>query len=196
MNSAQFSIAKLMVVVGVVALNLGAGRLILEFGPPLLLVIAPAGLAAQFFLFRLIRTRGRRRAFWAGLVAGGLPLTVCSFLWGFVFGGSTGIGVDPSTGQRIVVRTPGVAGSAQVRTIWAKYQQFAERTLNTIAKSWNMERAAPGPSPGSFVFEIVVGMAGGMLALCIIWPRAPPAASSSGHPQFRIESILALGDRS
>jgi hypothetical protein len=170
MKSAQFSIAKLMVVVGVVALNLGAGRLIFEFGPPLLLVIAPAGLAAQFFLFRLIRTRGPRRAFWAGLVAGGL-LTVCSFLWGFVFGGSTGIGVDPSTGQRIVVRTPGVAGSAQVRTIWAKYQQFAERTLNTIAKSWNMSELGAGLIAGLFVLfpMIVVGMAGGMLALCIIW---------------------------
>src|SRR5947209_18664618 len=71
MRLPRFSIGRLMIVVGLIALNLSAVRAFVSIEPWLLIGVAPAGLALQLAAFRLIRSRGRARAFWAGFLAAG-----------------------------------------------------------------------------------------------------------------------------
>jgi hypothetical protein len=60
-----------MAVVAVVALDCAAGRALWGYHRALLLGVVLTALAVQIGLFRLLLTRERRRAFWAGFVAGG-----------------------------------------------------------------------------------------------------------------------------
>ena len=90
MKYPRFSIGRLMSVVGVVALNLWVGRILFSIEPWILAGAAPIGLTMEFAVYRLICSRGRARAFWAGFLATGL-LTARSLVWG--------IYVPPRIGQ-------------------------------------------------------------------------------------------------
>ena len=66
MKLPRLSVVKLMAVVGVVAINLAAGRALLTYNPPLLVALALPALVLQVALLHLIRRRGRIRA-WAAV---------------------------------------------------------------------------------------------------------------------------------
>jgi multisubunit Na+/H+ antiporter MnhG subunit len=68
----RFSIARLMVVVGVIALNIAAVRALFSYGLEMFAGAALSGIVLQIGLFRFKRNRDGRRAFWAGFVVCGL----------------------------------------------------------------------------------------------------------------------------
>jgi hypothetical protein len=67
----RVSTKTLMAVVAIAALDFAAGRALWGYHRALLLSVVVTALAVQIGLFRLCLTRGPRRAFWAGFVAGG-----------------------------------------------------------------------------------------------------------------------------
>lgn len=80
MEGHRVSLATLMAVVLVAAINLAAGRAFLPRLGPMGWVIGLSGLALQIGLFGLIRKRGQDRVFWAGFVAAG-SLALMTFVW-------------------------------------------------------------------------------------------------------------------
>ena len=69
-----------MVVVGIAALNLAAVRILFLYNSEMLIGVALIGLALQVGIFRLMRSRGRGRAFWVGFVVCGLT-AMMAFVW-------------------------------------------------------------------------------------------------------------------
>jgi hypothetical protein len=187
MTHRRFSIGNLMVVVGIVALNLGIGRLIFSYQPEFLFAGAPAGLTLEFGVFSLIRSRGRRRAFWAGFVAA-LMLAIASLIWGLIFSGSVGIQVDPTTGERITVRTPGILAGDQIVVIWSYYGVLVERCLERLSLAGALvHRDWPDPvlqvlaGLAILLPTVVLALAGGGLALvlaCLAEARQEDAGMS------------------
>ena len=80
MSLPRVSIVKLMLIVGIAALNLAAVRILFLYNSEMLIGVAPIGLALQFGIFRLMRSRGRGRAFWVGFVVCGLT-AMMAFVW-------------------------------------------------------------------------------------------------------------------
>jgi hypothetical protein len=78
------TLARLMAVVGVVAVNTAAARALYFRDEELALGLALMGLASQFALLRAIRRRGLARAFWSGFVTTGLA-AMAMFAWGISF---------------------------------------------------------------------------------------------------------------
>jgi hypothetical protein len=60
----RLSIAKLMVVVGIIALNIAAVRTLFGYSMEMLAGAAVSGLMLQIGFLRLKRNQGGRRAFW------------------------------------------------------------------------------------------------------------------------------------
>lgn len=171
MERARFSIAKLMAVIVVIALDLALGRFVRDYNPWLAIGFLPACLALQLAAWRLIRTRGRSRAFWAGvIVAGGLA--ALSFAWGFVFSRSVGIGYNSTTGQIEGVSVPGRLGGDEVLALWSEYGEIAESCLKCVPYASDLVgRDWPDPGFQATVMVIVlvpqltIALAGGLLAL-------------------------------
>jgi hypothetical protein len=78
------TLARLMAVVGVIAVDIAAARALYLRDVELALGLALMGLASQFALLRAIRRRGRARAFWAGFVTTGFA-AMAMFTWGVSF---------------------------------------------------------------------------------------------------------------
>jgi hypothetical protein len=175
MKSVRFSVAKLMVAIGIIALDLAAGRFLLDYDAVLLVGVLPAGLALQLGLFRLIRSRGRLRAFWAGFVIAG-ALAALSFAWGIIFAGSIGIRYDWTTGKIETVSTPGSLGGDRVQALWSAYGAFAERCLERLPYASDLV-GRDWPDPASqllvalvdFLPQLFMALAGGLLALWVVW---------------------------
>jgi hypothetical protein len=120
----RLSIAKLMVGVAVVAINLGIARILFSYNPNLPVGMAQTGLALQAAVFLLIFGRGRARAFCAGFLAFGL-LAMITFIWGMLFAPNVGLAFDPTTGSTIEHRIPG----SFLWSVWSNYFQFLEAYL-------------------------------------------------------------------
>lgn len=74
------TVSHLVVLVAVVAVNLAVARS-LPADEMRLYGVGPMGLALQVAAFRLLRNRGRSRAFWAGFLVSGAA-ALASFVWG------------------------------------------------------------------------------------------------------------------
>lgn len=81
---APITLARLMVIVGIIAVEIAGFRAVLHRSAELALGLAVTGFACQFGLFCAGRCSGRARAFWAGFVAIGLVM-MATFAWGICF---------------------------------------------------------------------------------------------------------------
>jgi hypothetical protein len=168
MRLPRFSIGKLMIVVGLIALNLAAGRVLYSIEPWLLVGIAPAGLALQFAAFRLIRSRGPARAFWAGFLAVGL-LAAWSLVAAMLFRTSVNVAINRTTGQPMFWTTPGYRGADQAWAVWTGYIVLVEKGLAHLPSTAGiLERGdAVDAIVGvvvAFLPQFVIALAGGLLA--------------------------------
>jgi hypothetical protein len=80
----RLTLARLMAVVGVIAVDLAAARALYLRDVELALGLALMGLASQFAFLRAIRRRGRARAFWLGFATTGYA-AMALFTWGSCF---------------------------------------------------------------------------------------------------------------
>src|SRR4051812_13353628 len=80
MNTPRLTIAKLIAVVAVVAVNLGVARALVASGMWFLLATAVTGLAIQIAIVCMVRGRGYSRVFWSGFATCGLAAAV-SCVW-------------------------------------------------------------------------------------------------------------------
>ncbi len=114
MRIPRLSLAKLMIVVGLAALNLAAIRVLHDYNSEILLGVALAGLALQVALFQFLHSRGRRRAFWAGFLVCGL-MAISTFIWAMLFPEVFGLS---RTG--VLHITPG----SPLYSVWHGYEGF------------------------------------------------------------------------
>jgi hypothetical protein len=66
MNRPRLSMAKLMAIVAIIALNIAAVRALIFSRMELAIGLMPFGIVLQFGLLKAIRNRGRSRFFWTG----------------------------------------------------------------------------------------------------------------------------------
>jgi hypothetical protein len=130
MKLPRLSIAEIMTVVGIVALNLAATRAFPDDNHELLGGVAPMAVTVQVGIFSLIRSRGRVRAFGAGFVAFG-SLAMASFVGAGFFSPSDSVSIDPKTGQAVVRTSPG----APIWVLWSRYGRFVFKTLESLPNS-------------------------------------------------------------
>ena len=157
MRIARFSVSSLMAVVGIVALNLTAARRLAAYDDLLMVGVMPTALVLQVALFRLIRTQGRRRAFWAGFLTAGL-LAVLSFVWANRLSSSVGIAKDAVTGKTKIVVIPGSFGGDQMGAIWFGYFHVVARCLPHLPH-YQLVAAVVILMP-----QMLAALAGGLLA--------------------------------
>ncbi len=177
MTSLRFSVAKLMAVVGIAALNLAVGRALWSYAPVLALGIMPELFVLQLGLVRWIRSRGGARAFWTGFIAVG-TLAALSFAWSVLFSGSIGIGYDSATGKFHRVSTPGILGGDQMQALWGSYDALAERCLESLPLvSGVMDRSEFDLTSQltlalvNLLPQMLAALAGGSLAVLIVKSR-------------------------
>lgn len=84
MNWPRPSIARLMTIVGVIALNIAALRFLLYSRMELAFGILPIAIALQIGLFQAIHSHGRSRVFWTGFCIAGTA-AAASFIWAATF---------------------------------------------------------------------------------------------------------------
>jgi hypothetical protein len=128
------SIGRLMVVVGIIALNLWAGSVLFSIEPWILAGAAPAGLTLEFALYRLICSRGCARAFWAGVLAAG-SLAAGSLVWGILSHESVNTGINVITGERMTITTPGLASGDRTGEVWAESLEFVVYGLARLPRT-------------------------------------------------------------
>ncbi|MDB5351787.1 MAG: hypothetical protein JWN86_3034 [Planctomycetota bacterium] len=87
MERDRTTLARLMLVVGVIAVEFAGFRAFYLINDELALALALTGLASQFALVYAIRGRGLARAFWAGFVAIG-SVMMATTAWAFTCPGS------------------------------------------------------------------------------------------------------------
>jgi hypothetical protein len=164
MSPRRKSIASLMKLVAIVALNLGIGRMIFLSEPWRLAGIAPIAMAIQFGLFFLARSSGRPRryAYWLGFETGGL-LGICSFMY---------------------ARVPDSA----VGALWEEYTVFINDLLRVHLGLSIFDRNPFDPALlivvavfGSLP-QMLMAIAGGLLGLCLGWSMRSRALSAFSPP--------------
>jgi hypothetical protein len=173
MRHPRFSIGWLMIVVGLIALNLSAGRVLLAIEPWLLIGVAPAGIALQWAAFRLIGSRGRARAFWAGFLAAGV-LAAWSLVGAMLFRTSLNIAINRTTGQYSTLTTPGSRAADQAWAAWKGYVDFVEDGLARLPSTAGILRrhdasAAVAGVVVAFLPQFGIALAGGGLAWFVAW---------------------------
>lgn len=117
MKPPRLSIAKLMVVVVIIAINFGAARILFSYNTEMLIGVALSGMVLQVGLYQLLRSRGRGRAFWAGFTACGL-MAMMSFVWAMLFPEVLGFGFE--NGSMTLFTTPG----SPLYSLWHGYADF------------------------------------------------------------------------
>lgn len=127
MKPPRFSVAKLMAVVSLVAVNLAAARALISYDLFLLTGIALPLLTLQVGLHRVICRRGRVRPFWAGFIACGLG-AIMSFYWALAFPNGVGRYVDPGTGRVVELIPPG----SLAWTLWSYYDEFVKSCIERL----------------------------------------------------------------
>jgi hypothetical protein len=151
MNVRRNTIASLMLVVVIVALNVAAARAIYLFEPWRLAGMGPITLAIQAGLFYLIRTRGRPRqyAFWAGFEVGSML-----GLWSFLY-----------------VLVP----DSKVGSVWDAYATTVNEFLRVNFALPVLNRSPFDPifltavAVFAFLPQLLMGLAAGGLALSVTW---------------------------
>jgi hypothetical protein len=168
------SVATLMVVVAVVAVNLGIARVVFAYNPVLLEGVVLSGLALQAGGLLLARSRGRIRAFWIGFLAFG-SMAMATVVWAMVFAPNVGIAHDPITGNEIIINVPG----SLMWTLWSGYFRYV---LTYVAGHLDVD-----PEPVGVITALIwslpqflVAVVGGLLCRLVAGRRQwRPARSSS-----------------
>jgi hypothetical protein len=168
-----------MAVVGIVALNLAASRGLAAYDGMLVVGVMPIALVLQFALFRLIRTQGRRRAFWAGFLTAGF-LMMLSFVCANRLSGSVGVAKDPVTGKSRRVVVPGSFGGDQMYATWQGYVGLVVSCL-PYAPQNRLVAAAILLMP-----QVLAALAGGLLA----WLVSRGAESLRSNANGRHATII------
>jgi hypothetical protein len=153
MNLPRHSIARLMWLVGIVALNLAIGREIFLSEPWRLAGIGPIAVVIQLGLVCLIRARGRPRryAFWTGFEAG----SILGF-WSFLY-----------------AQVP----DSRVGALWEEYRVFIDLQLRVVFGLAVFNRRYDNPvlltviAIFAFLPQLLMGIAGGLLVLSVVWSR-------------------------
>lgn len=151
MKLPNFSIVKLMVLVGIVALTLAAVRTLFHYNSEMLIGVALGGVLLQVGIVRLMRSRGRPRAFWGGFVVCGM-MAIMSLVWAMLFPEVLGIRGGA------LIRTPG----SPLHTAWYGYAEFVSERI--IAPVLYDPRINPGSSRDS-----VLGGASIVAIRAVIW---------------------------
>lgn len=162
MRLPRFSIAGLMILVLVVALNFAVGRFLMRGAMLSALGLMLSGPLLELSLWRLFRCRGRSRAFWAGTLVCGLPIAA-SFVWWTMH----------PPGCCMLVRAPNVVPTPDplVVVLWSSYGGYADDLVYSILEQFHIE---PIDSElGVWVViaslpQLVFALAGGMLARFLI----------------------------
>lgn len=155
MNPRRQTIASLMRVVGLVALNLAIGRIIFLFEPWRLAGIGLIAVCIQGGLFFLLRarrlSRPRQYAFWAGFEAASLL-----GLWSFLY-----------------ARVP----NSRVGALWDEYAAFVDLRLRIDFGLSVLDRFPFDPvllaavAVFAFLPQLAMGVGGGLLGLCVAWSK-------------------------
>ena len=117
---AQVSIAGVMVVVLIVALNAAVARALFAYNAEILIGIALTGLTLQGAVFRLARRRSNR-VFWVSFAAFG-SLAMASFIWGMTLPRELVAVAYPGQSPRLV-------NVSQVSALWLGYGRSAAVVL-------------------------------------------------------------------
>jgi hypothetical protein len=165
MKRPRTSIAALMTVVAVVALNIGIARALFATLPSLIAGVAPIAALLQIGVYLLIRRRGRARAFWSGFVACGTA-ALATLLWAFAFRGSS------------------------MSALWSFYAE--ETAIRIIVRDYpQLLRGLAWLPTAAAIFlvpQLLAAMFGGLLALGIArWRFGPSPWSPQGmhHSDLR-----------
>lgn len=111
MSTGRLSIARLMLVIAIIAINIAAARAILPDHIEILVGVALMWLGLQIALVRMFDQRGERQAFWAGFLVFGF-LAISSYVWAMMFPSTLLV-----TPGGPVIETPG----SPVYPIWNGY---------------------------------------------------------------------------
>jgi hypothetical protein len=112
MKPPRLSVAKVMAVVAIFAINLAALRSLHSYDEDLDQGIALAGFALQFGVFQSIRNHGRVRAFWLGFMALDSAAMI-SFAWCVTYHRST------------------------MFLLWSEYTRYANKYINATTHIWD-----------------------------------------------------------
>jgi hypothetical protein len=171
MKSARFSTGKLMVLVGLIPLNLGASTMLSSGEPSLQAGFMLAGLVLQFGVFRLIRSRTRARAFWAGFLAAGL-LAVSSLASAMSFRTSVNIGLNGFFGQSVRIVFPGFPSADRISSVSEECLDLAANCLERLPFTAGVlarEDASTAVLNATIVFlpQLLIALTGGLLAVLL-----------------------------
>jgi hypothetical protein len=163
MGSNRISIARLMGIVAIAAVNIAAVRAILAYDLELLVGIALTWIALHIGLMRLIRSRGRRRdrAFWAGFLGCGLA-AMLTYVWAMIQ--PTTLAITPAG---TVVETPG----SPMFPIWHSYLSFVSEQLLRRISSLGNEALPVGLlliMLFAFIPQWIIAVAGGLVARAMV----------------------------
>lgn len=157
MQGHRVSLASLMVVVVVIAIELTAVRALSTYLVRLAFVPVLSGLVLQVGLIKLARRRGRERMFWAGFI-GAVSLALISCVW-----------EESAPNSRTPWGSP-----------WLGYMSAVDRflpalSIRTDPRGWPVMLVATN-APVLFLPQLLVGVAGGIL-VCMFPRRQSPAVT-------------------
>lgn len=131
---------------------------------------APIGLILEFAVYRLIRSRGLARAFWAGFLAAGF-LAAGSLAWGLTFRESLNTGINVITGERFTITNSGLASGRRAWNVWAKYLEFVSNSLERLPLTRGIlaRDGVPQFIAGTLILlltQLLIALSGGLLCSC------------------------------
>jgi hypothetical protein len=166
------SIKRLMAIVVVGALDLGAGRALFVYNPMMLIGVAVTALALQVSVYALIRTQGRVRSFCVGFLTFG-SLGMVLFISAMAFPRSIGIAIDPNTGKRVRLE---LAGSP----MWYVLEDYDRFALEAVLRRPFLRDVVMKAEVNQKTYlvliwtlpQLLLGLVGGLLAYRIAWMLA------------------------
>jgi hypothetical protein len=163
MSRRRISILLLMLLVGIAAADLALGRAIGRVRPDVLCSLAVSVLVLQYGVYRLVRDRGRSRAFWAGFLAAGC-LATSSFAWAVSRPRVTATIRDQASGTMVTLTSSGAPFARQ----WDTYLTFADDCLETLPDGFDVLRRgglllALADAGIAFLPQLLLSLLGGLL---------------------------------
>jgi hypothetical protein len=166
-NRPKISVRTLMIFVGIAAVNLAVGRALYGRYLDVLVGVFLSALMLQYGVYRLVRGRGRARAFWAGFVAAGLLVT-SSYAWATSYPRVSAVFMDRNSRALVTYLSPG----APLSGLWEGYSSIAIDALESLPFGADVTRrslsdplAIGADAAIAFLPQVAIGVAGGLLCL-------------------------------
>jgi hypothetical protein len=166
----RVSIRTLMIVVGIASVDLAVARALYAHYLDALIGVSLSGLTLHFGVYRLFRSRGRGRAFWAGFVAAGL-LAALSYAWATSYPKVSAVFVDRNTRGIVTYLSPG----APLSGLWEGYSSIAIDGLECVPfgadivnRSLSDPVAICADALIAFLPQFAIAVAGGLLSLVTV----------------------------